>query len=57
MSAKRKIVETSVTHPIAVAIMGELDDKPVRFNYQHHESTDVSLGTYKVEYTSWDAKV
>lgn len=57
MSAKRKIVETNVSHPTLVAIMGELEGKPVRPAFQHHESTAVALGTYKVEYTNWDAEV
>lgn len=57
MSAKQKVVETNVSHPIAVAIMEELDGKPVRPVYQPHESTAVALGTYKVEYTNWDAEV
>ena len=57
MSAKRKIVETNVSHPTLVAIMGELEGKPVKPAFQHHESTEVALGTYKVEYTNWDAEV
>lgn len=49
---KRKIVETSVTHPLAVKIMEELDGTLVRVNYLHHETMQPSNATYQVEFAS-----
>lgn len=45
---KRKAVITSVTHPRAVEIMNELEGKPVKVIYQHHESTTPQKQTYEI---------
>lgn len=47
---KRRDVDTNVKHPTAVAIMEEIDGKPVRRVFQHDATTEPHSATYKVNF-------
>jgi len=51
---RNKIVETTVTHPLAVKVMQELDGLPVKIVHSHHESNAPSSAIYKVEFIPKD---
>jgi len=48
----KKIVETAVTHPRAVAIMQELEGRGVGRNFSHHGSNAPSNEVYSVIFTN-----
>lgn len=53
---KRKTVNCNSTNETVVKIMMEIDGKPVKNFYQHHESTQPHKATYEVILTSEEAE-